>query len=227
MGGQACILYGAAEFSRDVDLAVLADPENLDRLRQALEELQAECVAVPPFERRYLDMGLAVHFRCRHPDASGLRIDVMSRMRGVDDFSLLWDRRTTVQLGGQILELLSLSDLVRAKKTQRDKDWPMIARLVEANYFASRNAPTTEQIDFWLRELRTPALLAEVTSRFPEDCARLMSQRELLALAAAGDEAGLQDALRDEAEREKAADREYWAPLRAELERLRRTRPRQ
>ena len=25
MGGQACILYGAAEFSRDVDLAVRAD----------------------------------------------------------------------------------------------------------------------------------------------------------------------------------------------------------
>ena len=29
MGGQACILYGAAEFSRDVDVAVLASDENL------------------------------------------------------------------------------------------------------------------------------------------------------------------------------------------------------
>jgi len=28
MGGQACIFYGAAEFSRDVDLAVLADNRN-------------------------------------------------------------------------------------------------------------------------------------------------------------------------------------------------------
>ena len=25
MGGQACVLYGAAEFSRDTDLAILAD----------------------------------------------------------------------------------------------------------------------------------------------------------------------------------------------------------
>jgi hypothetical protein len=32
MGGQACILYGAAEFSRDVDVAVLASEGNLDRL---------------------------------------------------------------------------------------------------------------------------------------------------------------------------------------------------
>lgn len=36
MGGQACVLYGAAEFSRDLDLAILPDPDNLDRLRRAL-----------------------------------------------------------------------------------------------------------------------------------------------------------------------------------------------
>jgi len=42
MGGQACVLYGAAEFSRDVDFAILADAGNLRRLRSALKELQAE-----------------------------------------------------------------------------------------------------------------------------------------------------------------------------------------
>ena len=47
MGGQACVLYGAAEFSRD--LALLPDPHNLDRLRTALGDLQAEVIAVPPF----------------------------------------------------------------------------------------------------------------------------------------------------------------------------------
>jgi hypothetical protein len=36
MGGQACILYGAAEFSRDTDFAVLSSAQNLDRLREAL-----------------------------------------------------------------------------------------------------------------------------------------------------------------------------------------------
>jgi hypothetical protein len=29
MGGQACVFYGGAEFSRDTDFAVLADTENL------------------------------------------------------------------------------------------------------------------------------------------------------------------------------------------------------
>jgi len=38
MGGQACIFYGAAEFSRDTDLAILASSENLARLKKALED---------------------------------------------------------------------------------------------------------------------------------------------------------------------------------------------
>lgn len=29
MGGQACVSYGAAEFSRDVDIAILLDEENM------------------------------------------------------------------------------------------------------------------------------------------------------------------------------------------------------
>lgn len=33
MGGQACVLYGAAEFSRDTDLVILANAKNLMRLR--------------------------------------------------------------------------------------------------------------------------------------------------------------------------------------------------
>ena len=35
MGGQACVFYGAAEFSRDTDLAILASSENLARLKKA------------------------------------------------------------------------------------------------------------------------------------------------------------------------------------------------
>ena len=35
MGGQACVLYGAAEFSRDTDVVILAESENLTRLQSA------------------------------------------------------------------------------------------------------------------------------------------------------------------------------------------------
>ena len=55
MGGQACVFYGAAEFSRDCDIVILAEDENFDRLAAALDELKAECIAVPPMKREYLD----------------------------------------------------------------------------------------------------------------------------------------------------------------------------
>ena len=49
-----------------------------------------------------------------------MRVDVMSKMRGVDSFARLWSRRTTLQIpGGEKCDLLSLPDLVQAKKTQR------------------------------------------------------------------------------------------------------------
>ena len=98
MGGQACVFYGAAEFSRDTDFAILADPANLVRLRRALDDLQARVIAVPPFELKYLNRGHAIHFRCQHPEALGMRVDIMSKMRGVETFSKLWRRRTTIEI---------------------------------------------------------------------------------------------------------------------------------
>ena len=46
MGGQACVFYGAAEFSRDADFAILADAANLARLGKALAELCAEVINI-------------------------------------------------------------------------------------------------------------------------------------------------------------------------------------
>ncbi len=76
MGGQACVLYGAAEFSRDTDLVLLAESGNLRRLRTALRALQAELIAVPNLDLRHLRRGQAVHFRCQAPGVAGLRIEI-------------------------------------------------------------------------------------------------------------------------------------------------------
>src|SRR5690349_7549028 len=120
MGGQACILYGGAEFSRDIDFAVLASEENLLQLKACLDELEAEVIAVPPFTKEYLERGHAVHFRCAAAEAAGLRVDVMTKLRGVDEFGKLWQRRMTVLSDdGTEYQVMSLPDLVKAKKTQR------------------------------------------------------------------------------------------------------------
>ena len=223
MGGQACVFYGAAEFSRDTDLAILASSENLARLNKSLEDLKAEVIAVPPFEAKYLRKGHAVHFRCNHAEALGMRVDVMTKMRGVASFSRLWTRRTTIEVDGSVIELMGLPDLVQAKKTQRDKDWPMIRRLVEVNYFANRETATKERIRFWFLELRTPKLLMELATHHKIP-AQLLRQRPLLKMLGNEDESLLAKLLIEEEEKIREVDRHYWLPLKKELETLRHAR---
>jgi len=222
MGGQACVFYGAAEFSRDVDFAVFAETGNLQKLQNAMRALHADVIAVPPFEASYLRMGLAVHFRCQAEGVEGMRVDVMSKMRGVDPFPKLWDRRTTISIDHTEADLLSLPDLVNAKKTQRSKDWPMIQRLIEAHWFQNRHEPTEGRILFWLRECRTADILLDLACRFPAEASALKPTREAVTSALRGDREAIHQNLEKERLAEVAADKAYWAPLRKEIEQLRR-----
>lgn len=225
MGGQACVFYGAAEFSRDCDIVIVADDENLIRLNQALAELNAECIALPPYDRAFWERGHAIHFRCQHPDSKGIRLDIMTRMRGCDPFENLWDRRLSVEdEGGMVYVLLGIEDLVKAKKTQRAKDWPMIQRLVDAHYEEFRESPTEDQIRFWLRESRTPEVLIALASAYPELCNQMTITRLLLVEAASGNGELLKMRLREEEADERVADEKYWQPLKAELNLLREQR---
>ena len=224
MGGQACVFYGAAEFSRDLDLLVPVEDDELDRLRAALMEMDCEPVAVPALSAENLRRGHAVHFRCRRPDVNGLRIDLMSRLRGVPSFEELWGRRTTFGVASEKIDVLAIEDLVLVKKTQLDKDWPMIRRLVEQSYFAPSGTPSAELLDFWLRELRTPELLIDASREYPDAARRASASRPAVTAALRADVDAVTQCLEDEEQAERRLDREYWAPLRRELEQLRRSR---
>lgn len=65
MGGQACVLYGAAEFSRDTDIAILPDPllqevANLNpETRQDLMDNRPLLSLTDPGQEMDLDKALA------------------------------------------------------------------------------------------------------------------------------------------------------------------------
>lgn len=212
MGGQACVVYGAAEFSRDLDLLIPAEG-GLESVQPALDELACEPIAVPPPSPEFLARGHALHFRCRAADVEGLRVDLMAQLRGVAPFAALWQRRSTFELEGEPIDVLALPDLVLAKKTQRDKDWPMLRRLVERSYLSGEG-----DLEFWLRELRTPELLIELVRQAPPSAAS--AQRPAIMAARSGDLEATRRALQEEEAAEREADRQYWLPLKRELERL-------
>jgi hypothetical protein len=205
-----------------MDIAILASANNVARLRAALRELRAEREYVPPFELRYLRRGHTIHFRCHREDVAGIRLDVMTRMRGTASFAVLWRRRTTLEVEpGNVIELLALPDLVASKKTRRDKDWPMVQRLVEANYAQFADDATPARIRFWLRELRTPEFLIECVTRFPEAARIEQGRRPAVAAASARDAAAVQSALAGEEAAIRADDELFWKPLLDELQQLR------
>jgi len=182
-----------------------------------------KCFAVPPFDPQYLERGHAVHFRCEHDQAVSMRLDVMTRMRGVDEFEALWQRRTTLaDDAGLQFELLGIHDLVKAKKTQRDKDWPMIRRLVESHYESHRGHATDEQIRFWLSESLTPEMLIRPAADHGKQVQNLVRQRPLLAETLGASHAAIEAGLQAEQRTEKEADRACWLPLKRELADLRR-----
>lgn len=223
MGGQACVFYGAAQVSKDVDFLLLADEANFGKLHQALDLLQAKRIAVPAFSAAVLERGHAVHFRCQAPVVDGLRLDLMTRIRELRDFDVLWARRTVVEdADGNVFDLLSVPDLVAAKKTQRAKDWPVIEALVSIHYIENRSSPEPDWITFWLLESRSPELTIELVQEFPAETMTLLQRRPLLRLAVTGDMPRLREALDAEVRAEQEKDRAYWEPLKREMEAFRR-----
>ncbi len=169
IGGQACIIYGAAEFSRDSDFVILANEENLENLKKALRALKAEQIYVPALEVTFLERGHACHFRCKAEDVKGLRIDIIAKLRGCDSFDNLYKRKEIVSLkAGATIDVIGLRDLVLSKKTQRDKDWLMLKRLVENDIILHKDKPRHGQLKWWFLEARTPEILVALSRKYPK-----------------------------------------------------------
>ena len=222
IGGQACIIYGAAEFSRDSDFVIFNAPDNLARMRKALKALKAEPIYVPPLDEKYLERGHACHFRCGAVDVKGLRIDVMAKLRGCDEFDILWGRRKKLSLkSGITLNIISLQNLVRSKKTQRDKDWLMLKRLVDNDIILKKYKAAPGRTKWWFGECRNADILVELAKRYRALAKKIMKERSLISSAIRGDKRGLIIKLNKEEAEERKKDIAYWLPLRKELEALR------
>jgi len=227
IGGQACIVYGAAEFSRDSDFVVLASPANLKALSGALKVLKAVPVYYPELTIHYLLKGHACHFRCGARGVEGLRVDIMSKLKGCDAFGKLWARRNRVKISGLgAIDIISLKDLVQSKKTQRDKDWFMLSRLVENDIFINEGSGSAAKVNWWLAQCRVPETLARLCSDHPGQARGGIVRRPLLREAVKNNLKKLSELLKKEEAEERAKDLNYWLPLKKELEKLRLSRER-
>lgn len=232
VSGQATILYGAAMFSEDVDLWVDPDAQNLGRLRAALHASKARYYKLtPPLEVEFAERHHGFHFLV--PDASGTDwfLDVMACPPRVGQFKVARRLARTFDTEWGSLPTVGIPDLVKLKKTQRPRDYPIITRLVLSE-LAERTRPLTASSMEWaLDNTFTFEGLRTLVRDYDELGSALLASTEAPGKAARAWGAGSELTLDQEEELDawfeakmaplRRADRAFWRPVIDELRLLR------
>ena len=130
ISGQATVLYGAATFSEDIDLWIEPSPNNVERFRAALHEVNARYYKLtPPLEARYLSQGHGFHFLLGGSSAEAAFIDVMGRPPPTRTFVAAQTDSRHFETEWGRLPTIGLRDLIELKKTQRLADYPIESAL--------------------------------------------------------------------------------------------------
>lgn len=122
VGGIATILHGYVRATSDIDLVIDLDPTEAEKAIRALtahgfkprapvDPLQ---FADPAQRAKWLDeKGMQV-FSMARPDSPGISVDLFARHP--IPFDELWSRSTLAQLGGLMVRICSLQDLIELKR---------------------------------------------------------------------------------------------------------------
>jgi hypothetical protein len=130
IGGAAMVLQGSAFVTDDLDVLYARDAENIHKLVAALK----------PYEPLLRVPGGEVPFRFdERTIKNGLNftlvtslgwIDLLAEIAGIGDFEAAKKLSTEIRLGDQVVHVLSLSGLIKAKKAAgRRKDLASLPEL--------------------------------------------------------------------------------------------------
>lgn len=230
ISGQATVLYGAATFSEDIDLWIEPSPENVERFRTALREVNARYYKLtPPLETPYLRSGHGFHFFLGELDNEAMFIDVLGCPPRSRVFAVALGESRHFETDWGRLPTVGLRDLIELKKTQRLADYPIISTLtlgvVEASdvsaetlSWAVTNLFTAESFLFfnehypqWVQSSDVPSTLTRLAGRPADEIPDSVIEEAARWMNAA-------------MARHQRADRNYWRPIIEELRELRRDR---
>ena len=130
VGGAAAIVHGSARLTLDLDIVYQRSPENLDRMVEALSQINPYPRGAPPglpflWDRITLERGLNFTF------VTSLGwIDILGEIPGGGTYEQLLPDAKKVDLFGTECFCLSLEQLIRAKRAAgRPKDFEALAEL--------------------------------------------------------------------------------------------------
>jgi hypothetical protein len=231
IGGQATVIYGAADFTQDVDIWVRPDVHNFQKLLQSLASCRARVHKLtPPLTLYWARRGHGFHFLV---PARGSRVplDVLARPPRVGSFGAARKRARMEDTDWGHLPVVAEEDLVLLKRTNRPQDYAVISRLAMLR-IGPVDKPPRQLIRWVSANVFRAEDLADIVSRFGDqlrtsDGAAPRATRRLLALRRKGLEPSAADIAFVEGELLRAmaryiqAGRNYWIPRIHDLRRLR------
>ena len=108
VGGYAVAAHGHPRATKDLDVWVLIDPGNAERLVLALEDFGMESVGLTPADFMEPDVVVQLGY-------PPLRIDLLTSVTGVA-FTDCWENRVILDVGGVEAGFISLPDLIANKR---------------------------------------------------------------------------------------------------------------
>ena len=127
VGGWAVGLYGNPRATKDIDILIAVDDDNLEKLKKAMYEFGAPTIDMAIFKEK------GTFFRMGRPP---IQIDIIADAAAID-FNDCYARREIVTLGDIEISVLSKADLIRNKKAagrHRDIDDAEILEKSEMNF---------------------------------------------------------------------------------------------
>ena len=130
VGGISAVLHGAPIVTRDIDVCYRRVDENLIRLADALKPFQPRLRDLPEGLPNVFDVHSLRQGTNFTLTADGQALDLLGLMSGLGGYDDIIDRAVELDVGDQLVQVLSLEDLIRTKRAAgRPKDLAVIPML--------------------------------------------------------------------------------------------------
>ncbi len=228
ISGQASVLYGAAQFSEDIDLWLSPTWANIRAFLVVLEKADASVYKLtPPLNRSYLLHGHGFHFRLPEEEFQPAYLDFMGCPPRVGPFSSAFRRASRFQCDWGNIPVVAIPDLIELKKTRRAADYDVISNLVKI-HLRSKKKPDRYLLLWGLKNVFRVEDALWILDTWPEtkgffsqvhrSWLKLLSSTKSVSLEVYG---RAQSLLSKEIGKHQLEDVRYWSTIIQELRELR------
>ena len=123
VGGLAAIAHGSSQVTQDIDICINMEPENMDKLKIALQELHP-IHRIGNKQRPFIESGKALYsFKNIYLTTDYGQLDCLSEITGLGDYHKVLKNSFKLSIEGKEYNFLTLDALIDAKQAiNRPKD---------------------------------------------------------------------------------------------------------